>query len=270
MSTETLRYDQAPGRREMILSRLRATGFLSIAGLAHELGVSDMTIRRDLRRLAADGEVLIVHGGVSLPHPTLRTSEFVARARANAEDKRTIAHRAVELIQANDTIAIDAGTTAYDVVHELPDDFAGSIVTHSVPVYQAMLGRPQPHVVGLGGDLLRTSQAFVGPATVALEVRSHRTSAALRAGPPDPGHHRSRATSAHSASSRRRRRGRDDLSSACNVSAGISCGVDTVAAASTTNSMRDADATNRNVRHLSSAASTTPGAWVVLFGSLAR
>jgi DeoR family fructose operon transcriptional repressor len=166
VSSETLRYDQAPGRREMILSRLRAAGFVSVTALAHELGVSDMTIRRDLRRLAADGEVLIVHGGVSLPHPTLRTSEFVARARTNAEHKRTIAHRAVELIQATDTIAIDAGTTAYDVVHELPDTFAGSIVTHSVPVFQAMLGRPQPHVVGLGGDLLRTSQAFVGPATV--------------------------------------------------------------------------------------------------------
>jgi DeoR family fructose operon transcriptional repressor len=166
VSTESLRYDQAPGRRQVIMSRLRRAGFLSVAALAEDLGVSDMTIRRDLRRLAADGEVRIVHGGASLPHPTLRTSEFVNRSRASADEKRTIAHRAVELIHPDDTIAIDAGTTTYDVVHELPDTFAGCVVTHSVPVLQAMLGRPKPRVVGLGGDLLRSSQAFVGPLTV--------------------------------------------------------------------------------------------------------
>lgn len=171
VSTETLRYDQAPGRREMILSRLRGAGFLSVTALAEELGVSDMTIRRDLRRLAEDGEVRIVHGGVSLPHATLRTSEFVSRSRANADAKRTIAHRAVELVQPTDTIALDAGTTAYDVVHELPDAFAGCVVTHSVPVLQALLGRPQPRVVGLGGDLLRSSQAFVGPLTAEVASR---------------------------------------------------------------------------------------------------
>nr|WP_246220629.1 DeoR/GlpR family DNA-binding transcription regulator [Phytoactinopolyspora mesophila] len=165
VTTDNLRYDQAPDRRENILSRLRAAGFLSVSALAEDLGVSDMTIRRDLRRLASDGEVRIVHGGASLPHPTLRTSEFVSRARAHAEEKRMIAHRAVELIGPSDTIAIDAGTTTYDVVHELPDEFSGCVVSHSVPVLQALLARPEPRVVGLGGDLFRSSQAFVGPLT---------------------------------------------------------------------------------------------------------
>jgi DeoR/GlpR family transcriptional regulator of sugar metabolism len=160
-----LRYDRAPDRRDQILGHLRSTGFCSITDLAADLGVSDMTIRRDLRRLSAAGEVRVVHGGVSLPHATLRTSEFVSRARSQAESKRQIALAAAARVRPSDAVAIDAGTTTFDVAVSLPDDFMGSVVTHSVPVIQHLLNLPGVRVVGLGGDLYPPSQAFVGPAT---------------------------------------------------------------------------------------------------------
>lgn len=160
----TFRYDSAPARREFTLEAVRTAGFVSVADLARELRVSDMTVRRDLRKLAADGEVEIVHGGVRLAAPE-RTTGFVRRASANPSAKRLIGQRAADLVQSGDTIAIDAGTTAYELAAAVPPGFGGCIVTHSVPVIQLMLHRPGVRTVGLGGDLFPASQAFVGPMT---------------------------------------------------------------------------------------------------------
>jgi DeoR family fructose operon transcriptional repressor len=161
-----LRYDKAQERRAAIVRRLRATGFVSVADLASELAVSDMTIRRDLRGLSDDGVVRVVRGGVSLPHATLRTTKFVSRARAHAAAKRSIAMLAAALVSEHDVVAIDAGTTAYNVATALPSLFDGTVITHSVPVVQHMLGIPTARLVGLGGELYTPSQAFVGPSTV--------------------------------------------------------------------------------------------------------
>lgn len=161
-----LRYDRAPGRRDGILARVRRAGFCSVTDLAHELRVSDMTIRRDLRRLERDGEVRMVHGGVSLAHATLRTSEFTTRASVNAAAKERIARAAVAGLGAQDVVALDAGTTAFAVATALPKEFHGYVVTHSVPVIQHLLHVPTVRVTGLGGELYPPSQAFVGAATI--------------------------------------------------------------------------------------------------------
>lgn len=161
-----LRYDTAPSRRRWILRALRTSGFVSVADLARDLGVSDMTIRRDLRKLEGSGEVRVVRGGVSLPHGSLHASSFVGRIDQNAGAKRRIASAACEFVEAADTIAIDAGTTACALAEALPDEFTGAVVTHSVPVVQLALAHGGPRVIGLGGDLLSESRAFAGPMTV--------------------------------------------------------------------------------------------------------
>jgi DeoR/GlpR family transcriptional regulator of sugar metabolism len=153
-------------RREEIMRRLQASGFVSVTYLTGELGVSDMTVRRDLKQLAKAGEVRVVHGGASLPHGTLRTADFASRAEHEREAKRRIARRALGLVDAGATIAVDAGTTAFELVAALPDDFRGCVITHSVPVLQHMLHRPEARVIGLGGELLADSQALVGALTV--------------------------------------------------------------------------------------------------------
>ena len=164
---DDLRYVGAPRRRAQILRRVRSAGFVSIAGLADELGVSDMTIRRDARRLEQAGEARIVHGGVGLPHATLRTSEFTARADANADAKHRIARAAAALIHPRDAVGFDAGTTTFQIVAQLPATFSGTVITHSVPIFQQSLLLPNTKVTGLGGDLHTPSQAFIGRITVA-------------------------------------------------------------------------------------------------------
>lgn len=182
-----MRYDGAPARRRRILETLSADGFLSVREIAAELGVSDMTVRRDLKRLETAGEVRVVHGGASLPHGTLRTPDFVARASHSSDFKQRIAQAAINLVHSGDTVAIDAGTTSYAVATALPETLPGCLVTHSVPVVQLMLGRPHSRVVVLGGDLLVDSQAFVGPISVQATESLRARTFFLGAGAVDPG-----------------------------------------------------------------------------------
>ncbi|HET7474540.1 MAG TPA: DeoR/GlpR family DNA-binding transcription regulator [Dermatophilaceae bacterium] len=161
-----MRYDSAPARRRMILEALRESGFVSVADLTRDLGVSDMTVRRDLRKLEERGEVRVRRGGVSALHGPLHNAAFTGRANLDAAAKRAIAERARDLVQPRDSIAIDAGTTTYALAQALPDTFAGTVVTHSIPVMQLLLNRGAGRVVGLGGELLVESQAFAGQMTV--------------------------------------------------------------------------------------------------------
>lgn len=161
-----LRYDNAPSRRERLVALVRQRGFCSTTELVEELGVSDMTVRRDVRRLEAEGEMRWVHGGVSVRHATLQTSEFTTRAGRSAGAKQHIARAGVELLRADDVVAFDAGTSAFAAAALLPADYSGHVVTHSIPVMQHVLHVPGATVVGLGGELHHASQAFVGPSTV--------------------------------------------------------------------------------------------------------
>ena len=157
-------------------------GFLAVRDLAERLEVSEMTVRRDLKRLAGQGHVRLVHGGAAPLHGTLRTPDFIARADLAAPAKRTVASRAAELVGAGDTIAIDAGTTAFALASALPTELPLRVVTNSVPVLQLMLTRPACHVVVVGGEIIASSQALVGPLSVtsahALRVQKYFLGAA--------------------------------------------------------------------------------------------
>lgn len=160
------RYRSAPERRRRLVDLLAGSGFRSVVDLAADLGVSDMTIRRDLRVLEAEGEVRSVHGGAWLPPAGTATPAFGVRATVQTAAKRRIASVAVGLVGPTEPVALDAGTTAYEAACLLPADFAGTVVTHSVPVIAHLMSRQGITVVGLGGELLPESQAFVGSAGV--------------------------------------------------------------------------------------------------------
>lgn len=161
-----LRYSSAPERRRLILDLLADTGFRSVVDLAADLAVSDMTIRRDIRLLERDGDVRSVHGGAWLPPDSSATPAFGVRAAVQTAAKRRIAAAAVSMVGAHEPIALDAGTTAFEMAALLPTEFAGTVVTHSVPVIAHLMNRDAVTVVGLGGELLPGSQALVGSAGV--------------------------------------------------------------------------------------------------------
>ena len=164
----------AAGRQAWILSTLRAVGFLSVADLARQLAVSQMTIRRDLHSLEATGRVRLVHGGASLAPRELRCAAFADDEHGG--DRARVARYAAGLAGDRDTVAIDAGATGRAIARALPASFTGTVVTHSMPALHALTGERGGRVVALGGEFLSARSAFVGPATEAavtqLRVRT--------------------------------------------------------------------------------------------------
>lgn len=154
--------DSLSARQRAIIQDLKERGFVSTTALAEIHHVSDMTIRRDARRLVEQGAARQVHGGLMLPHGTIHGAGFAARASHDSEAKRSIASACIDLISPTERVFIDAGTSAYSVARALPTNFSGTLITHSVPVMQVALQLPNATTIGLGGELLHDSQAFVG------------------------------------------------------------------------------------------------------------
>jgi DeoR/GlpR family transcriptional regulator of sugar metabolism len=165
MSEPAIRHEGVD-RRSWILAELRTLGFLSVADLARELGVSPMTVRRDLHALESAGQVRMVHGGAALTPGELHAPAFPDDG--NAASHRSVAECAARTVGDQDTIAVDAGPTALALARALPHTFRGSLITHSMPVLALMAARGHAsRTVSLGGELLENRHAFVGPSTEA-------------------------------------------------------------------------------------------------------
>jgi DeoR/GlpR family transcriptional regulator of sugar metabolism len=151
-----VRYTEAPARREELLRRLSVDGYVSSASVAEEFGVSEMTIRRDLRQLHLDGHARRVAGGASLPSGISRGTPFEERDRQASLEKSAIAGLCAELLRGAGTVAFDAGTTAATVAALL--DGGVTVVSHSVPVIAVCSDRDDIELIGLGGRYDRTTR----------------------------------------------------------------------------------------------------------------
>jgi DeoR/GlpR family transcriptional regulator of sugar metabolism len=105
-------------RRQEILSRLDRDGKVVASELVVELGVSEDTVRRDLRELAAGGLVQRVHGGALPPAPTNAT--FTQRLRVAPAAKAGLAEAALPLLEGANVIVLDGGTTSLELARRLP------------------------------------------------------------------------------------------------------------------------------------------------------
>ena len=165
--TDGLRYGSAPARRQRILKLVRETSFVGAGELSERLGVSEMTIRRDVRLLSDQGLVRSVHGGVTRIAETTLGTDFRIRSTQHHEAKASIAAAALELVRTDATIALDTGTTTLELATLLAAPRRLSVVTPSLPAMVALADRPGIEVIGLGGILHSESQGFAGPATLA-------------------------------------------------------------------------------------------------------
>lgn len=165
---ERLRYTSAPERREKLVQYIADQGYCTIAALSEALGVSEMTIRRDVTRLAESGRVRSFRGGVGAAvRQDAVGSDYALRDRKMSTAKRAIAHAAIDLIAPGSAIALDAGTTTSQVAEMMPADRKLQVVTHSLPAVSALVGNPGVEIICLGGILHPESLSFDGPATLA-------------------------------------------------------------------------------------------------------
>lgn len=152
-------------RRRSIMRILQRDGQVLASELSKTMHVSEDTIRRDLRELAASGVLQRVHGG-ALP-PSLATIEsFTMRQQQEPATKAAIAQAAVRLIRQDQVIILDGGTTPLQVAHHLPRDLRATVITHSLPIALALAEYPSIEVVIIGGKLYKREQIAVGAATI--------------------------------------------------------------------------------------------------------
>ena len=153
-------------RKQAILERAGQEGRVVASELSREFGVSEDTIRRDLRELAADGLLHRVHGGaLPLPRPPVSLS-YASRAAQAPEAKAAIARAAARLVRPGQLVAIDGGTTPLEVAQHLPVELRLTVVTHSLPVLSALALRPNIEVIAVGGTVLGEALVTVGSVAV--------------------------------------------------------------------------------------------------------
>jgi DeoR/GlpR family transcriptional regulator of sugar metabolism len=147
-------------RRQAILAEVRKASAASAEDLAGMFGVSVETIRRDLRGLRDQGLLERVYGGALSVQSTEGT--FAARSVRHHDSKRAIAALAASLIEPQDTIVIDIGTTALEVARALPANFCGRVLTNSVPVAMELSVREEIELLLSGGQVRAGDAACYG------------------------------------------------------------------------------------------------------------
>lgn len=156
-------------RQVRLLAIVAQEGFVSVAESAKRFGVSDMTIRRDLRRLEESGEVLRTHGGAfAKPVAGARTLEpsFNQRERENQTAKQAIGQAAAAMIRPGEAIGLDLGTTALEMARALSAANGISVFTNSLRAALALADSMITTYIP-GGQLRKPEMSVCGSITIA-------------------------------------------------------------------------------------------------------
>ena len=152
-------------RQEAILREVDRTGGVRVSELVGTLGVSDMTVRRDIEVLAGNGLVLKVHGGAAaVVGRSTDEPGFQVKSGLNPVPKSAIARVAAGLVSPGSSIAISAGTTTYAVAQELLKIPDLTVLTNSPRVADLLHNAQREHLtVVLTGGVRTPSDALAGP-----------------------------------------------------------------------------------------------------------
>lgn len=152
------------------MNAVRAAGAARVGDLARDLGVSQETIRRDLRRLQETGELIKHHGSVS-PASAGLEAPFERRMRENAPEKQAIARHVAAMISDGDSVMLDTGTTTSLLARELRRKSGLTIVTNSSDIARTLATVNGNKVYMAGGELHGDNGAAFGRS--AIEFVSH-------------------------------------------------------------------------------------------------
>ncbi len=155
-------------RHEVIVAEVRRRGSVRVSELAELLGVSDMTVRRDLDLLDDAGLVAKVHGGATLrDEHSSDEPGFEAKSLRNMAEKHAIAMAAAARVRAGSAIGVTAGTTTWQLAYHLVDIAGLTVVTNSVQVADVLHQHQRTdRTVVLTGGVRTPSDALVGPVAV--------------------------------------------------------------------------------------------------------
>lgn len=170
-------------RVDKIVGILQRENGLPIQTISKQLGVSHMTVRRDLEQLVEDGQVKLIHGGVifapgnDLPNEqspySLNTAETV-----RVEEKQRIGILAAELIEADDTLIIDSGSTTEFLANNISEHLPRTILCYALNIISATARLKGCRQVFAGGTMHENTLMFESPEGIEL-IKRHRATKAF-------------------------------------------------------------------------------------------
>lgn len=172
----------AAARQARIVEEIGRRGAVRVAEFAGLLGVSDMTVRRDLDTLAERGLLDKVHGGATRRSPSTDEPGFHAKSVRQQAEKEAIARAAAALVAPGAAVGLCAGTTTWAVARELRGIDGITVVTNSIRIAEVLHAGPDPGpgagpgaecTVVLTGGVRTPSDALVGPIAVAALTGLH-------------------------------------------------------------------------------------------------
>jgi DeoR family transcriptional regulator, fructose operon transcriptional repressor len=152
-------------RRQRILTELFERRHVTAKDLASQVGVSEATVRRDLKSLADEGQVELVYGGATLRRAA--DFSFHSKAARNIEAKRIIGRLAAGLVGDEDHIFLDSGTTSFEMAGFLKRNRGLSIIVNSARL-ALELDAPGLSVIMVGGQYRPDRMDFVGPLATSI------------------------------------------------------------------------------------------------------
>jgi DeoR/GlpR family transcriptional regulator of sugar metabolism len=158
-------------RKQHILDVLRRTGQVVAKDLSQQLALSEDTIRRDLRELAAEGLLQRVHGGALPASPAV--GDFAARLNLATDEKKMIGKAAAAMVQPGQVVILDGGTTAVQIARHFAPELRATIVTHSPTIALELLEYREIEVILIGGKLFKHSVVSVGAPAIEAIGRIH-------------------------------------------------------------------------------------------------
>ncbi|MDR1505608.1 MAG: DeoR/GlpR family DNA-binding transcription regulator [Treponema sp.] len=154
--------------------------FITVSQLARELDVSEMTVRRDLRGLADENKVKLVYGGVvSTSVGTNQNGYTLTKEQdKNTEQKLAIVKQAIQLLEPNDVIFLDSGTTVQLFAELIPQDYANTIICPSLNTIKVLVQLPHCTVI-IPGGVYSPKPAVFYDSDSTMALRKYRASKAF-------------------------------------------------------------------------------------------
>lgn len=164
----------AVSRRDQIRAKIDRYGVVSVGDLSLDLGVSRETIRRDLKQMADQGELAVVHGGATR-RDRPRPAQGPAGQNGAAD---AVARAAANLVGDGDVVLLDAGAMTLAIAGELSGKERLTIITNGLTAASALAPVPGFRVVILGGEVDGADHAVVGVDTMEM-LRNYRVDIAF-------------------------------------------------------------------------------------------
>lgn len=149
-------------RRRKILETILIEKTIPIKDLALRMEVHEITIRRDLSELEAQGLVEVIRGGARLVEQAQTDVAYEMRAQRELEAKRLIAQEALKLVQEGDTVALDASTTALELARIIGVRERVHVLVGSLDAANVLAASKTPFTV-IGGTFNPAARGFSGP-----------------------------------------------------------------------------------------------------------